>query len=571
MVSKTRCNLDSYLEELQSASILVIGAGGIGCEVIKNLVLNGAKNITIVDMDTIDMSNLNRQFIYLPEHVNQYKAHVARNIACEISPNGNIEALVCDVTKWAPEDLVRYDVILNALDNVKARSHINYCCIQSGIPLIESGSTGYNGQVFPILKGLTKCYECEEIPTSTSIPVCSIRQIPEKPTHCVAWARMLYELIFGTPDNNNLLSDLSVPTLPDINTIDEDIAECYVEEIFNFLFNSEIKALESMEEVWISRKKPHPIEYIPNESISLKRKVEEIAQDKHNALSEKIKLGETQKPHRTLHVSADREQISSGIKEKFKRYSVSELVSQFRNSIKNLLLYNKRIIGLATFSKDDETCVQFVAASANLRMLNFGISHLSTWDVQSIAGSIVPAIASTNAIVAAYQVAQLIHVLKFLRENKEKEILSSKCRHVWIKANVMGSNHLLSGNLSQPEHLEKPNPKCLVCQQKSVKIQLRNFKDWKLDDFVNVIFKNAIGLDMVTIDFNERNIYDCEELYENVEYAKHVKNNGITHYGIKDNSILTVTDLNRDSLQFEAVVQQMPNLKGEYSIIGKIE
>lgn len=568
MVSKTWCDLNSYLEELRRASILVIGAGGIGCEVIKNLVLNGAKNITIVDMDTIDMSNLNRQFIYLPEHVNKYKAHVARNIALDVSPNTNVEALVCDVTEWTPDDLKQYDVVLNALDNVKARSHINYCCIQSGVPLIESGSTGYNGQVFPILKGLTKCYECEELPTSTSIPVCSIRQIPEKPTHCIAWARMLYELIFGTPDNNNLLSDLSLPTLPDTNTISEKKAEEYVENIFNFLFNSEIKALESMEEIWTTRKKPQPIEYVPEENKSLKRKATEELSGEAKKY-EKIKVGNSQK---LLHAqSVTDEQNSVGIKEKFKTCSVNELIDQFRGSIKSLLLNNPKTIGIATFSKDDETCIQFVAASANLRMINFGISNLSTWDVQSIAGSIIPAIASTNAIVAAFQVAQLIHILKFLKDNERVNLSSSKCRHVWIKANVMGSNHLLSGNLSQPEQLEKPNPRCLVCQQKSIKIQLKDPNSWKLSDFVSIIFKDGLGLDMVNIDFNKRNIYDCEEFDENSEYAKRVKNNTIAHGGIGNNSILTVTDLNKDSLQFEAVIQHTPNLKSDYSIIGKIE
>ena len=64
-----------------AASVLLVGAGGIGCELLKNLVLTGFKDITIVDLDTIDLSNLNRQFLFGHEHIKQPKANVSNYYA----------------------------------------------------------------------------------------------------------------------------------------------------------------------------------------------------------------------------------------------------------------------------------------------------------------------------------------------------------------------------------------------------------------------------------------------------------------------------------------------------------
>lgn len=84
---------DEVLKAVQNSRILVVGAGGIGCELLKNVVLSGFSNIVVLDLDTIDVSNLNRQFLFRKHHVGLPKAIVARESVLKYNPDVSIEAL----------------------------------------------------------------------------------------------------------------------------------------------------------------------------------------------------------------------------------------------------------------------------------------------------------------------------------------------------------------------------------------------------------------------------------------------------------------------------------------------
>jgi ubiquitin-like 1-activating enzyme E1 B len=94
--------------------------------------------------------------------VNHPKATVAAQSAMAFNPDAHITAYHQNVKE--PEFNVaffeKYDLVLNALDNVDARRHVNRLCLASDTPLIESGTTGYIGQIMPIVKGQMECYEC---------------------------------------------------------------------------------------------------------------------------------------------------------------------------------------------------------------------------------------------------------------------------------------------------------------------------------------------------------------------------------------------------------------------------
>lgn len=86
-----------------------------------------------------------------------------------------------------------FSIVLNALDNKAARSHVNRLCLAADIPLIESGSAGYLGQVTLIKRGITECYDCLPKPPVKSFPGCTIRNTPSEPIHCIVWAKHLFK------------------------------------------------------------------------------------------------------------------------------------------------------------------------------------------------------------------------------------------------------------------------------------------------------------------------------------------------------------------------------------------
>ena len=83
----------------------------------------------------------------------------------------------------------QFRIAFNALDNLEARRHVNKMCLAADVPLFESGTTGFNGQVQVIKKGVTACYDCTPKEAPKSFPVCTIRSTPSQPIHCIVWGK----------------------------------------------------------------------------------------------------------------------------------------------------------------------------------------------------------------------------------------------------------------------------------------------------------------------------------------------------------------------------------------------
>lgn len=200
---------DVVLRCLQSR-VLMVGAGGIGCELLKNIVLLGFGEIHVVDLDTIDLSNLNRQFLFRHEHIKKSKALVAKETAQKFNPRVKIEAHHANIkeSQFNVEWFSGFNIVFNALDNMEARRHVNKMCLAADVPLIESGTTGFNGQVQVIKKGVTACYDCSPKDAPKSFPVCTIRSTPSQPIHCIVWAKsylLKYEMSLVIPCHVNPL------------------------------------------------------------------------------------------------------------------------------------------------------------------------------------------------------------------------------------------------------------------------------------------------------------------------------------------------------------------------------
>lgn len=141
-------------QTIKDARVLMVGAGGIGCELLKNLVLTGFGEIHVVDLDTIDLSNLNRQFLFSHEHIKKAKALVAKESAGKFNPNVKIEAYHANIkdAQFDVDFFKQFNVVFNALDNVDARRHLNRMCIAADVPQVDSGTTGFHGHAQVIVK-----------------------------------------------------------------------------------------------------------------------------------------------------------------------------------------------------------------------------------------------------------------------------------------------------------------------------------------------------------------------------------------------------------------------------------
>eukprot|EP00899_Mesostigma_viride_P008471 jgi/Mesvir1/17625/Mv08850-RA.2 len=185
---------------VKDAKVLVVGAGGIGCELLKTLVLSGFENIEVIDMDTIETSNLNRQFLFRRHDVGRSKAQVAVEVVRRMRPHARIIAHHANVKdeSFGIDYFRHFALVMNGLDNLDARRHVNLMCLATGVPLVESGTAGYLGQVSVHIKDMSQCFECEPKQPPKTFPICTIRNTPDKPIHCLVWAKeLLFHRLFG--------------------------------------------------------------------------------------------------------------------------------------------------------------------------------------------------------------------------------------------------------------------------------------------------------------------------------------------------------------------------------------
>uniref|UniRef100_A0A1A9ZX08 SUMO-activating enzyme subunit n=1 Tax=Glossina pallidipes TaxID=7398 RepID=A0A1A9ZX08_GLOPL len=467
-------------EKIKSSKLLVVGAGGIGCEILKNLVLSGFPYIEIIDLDTIDLSNLNRQFLFHREHVGKSKAQVARESALQFNPDVEIKAYHDSIigTDYGVNFFHNFDVVLNALDNRAARNHVNRMCLNAQVPLIESGTAGYNGQVEMIKKGLTQCYECTPKATQKSFPGCTIRNTPSEPIHCIVWAKHLFNQLFGeTVDDEDISPDVADPEGQDESANShndgeeqgqasgDDVSQAGnvmrvntrqwardnnydPETLFNKFFNDDIKYLLSMSNLWKTRKPPRPIQW-------------------NNLLLRKDKANCKHQFMRQYH----------------KIWSLAECAAVFEDCLKNLRTNVENLVegDFLVWDKDDQSAMDFVAACANVRAYIFEIARKTRFEVKSMAGNIIPAIATTNAITAGIVVLQTMKVL--LKD-------FDKCKSVYMRSRENPRQQLLV-----PEKtLSAPNPNCYVCAADPA-IHLRvDTKRMRIKELRDEVFKKTLNM-----------------------------------------------------------------------------
>lgn len=162
--------------KLKEARVLVIGAGGLGCPILLYLTAAGVGNITILDSDVIDESNLQRQVLYSQNDIGKSKAQTAAQKLKEQNPYININAFVTDINiNNALDYITNHDIIIDGCDNFATRYLLNDACVIANKPLIFGSIYKFEGQVSVFNYNNGPTYRCiyPEPPNPSEVPSCS--------------------------------------------------------------------------------------------------------------------------------------------------------------------------------------------------------------------------------------------------------------------------------------------------------------------------------------------------------------------------------------------------------------
>ena len=148
-------------EKVEKAKVMVVGAGALGNEVIKNLVLMGIGHIYIVDFDTIELANLSRSVLYRESDSGRKKAEVAAARVKEINPAVHVQYLHGDITTEIGLGVFRrMDAVIGCLDNREARLAVNRFCYWMNKPWVDGAIQELLGLVRVFVPGQGACFEC---------------------------------------------------------------------------------------------------------------------------------------------------------------------------------------------------------------------------------------------------------------------------------------------------------------------------------------------------------------------------------------------------------------------------
>lgn len=291
----------------------------------------------------------------------------------------------------------QFDVIVSALDNVRARAHLGKMAVKAGKPMVDGGTMGFHGQTMVFQRGATECYNCRPIPQNNeeSFAVCTIRNTPERPIHCIVYAKNFYDCFFGGDQENSFKGDIRLEEFMRGEVDDEAILRA-CKEVFDALFYHRISSKLELDSLQHRSTVIHPLRY-----------------------EEALAMTETlTNPGSTFDAAEDRRQRASPY-ECERLWSVAECARRFVRSMFNILKQRADRLGSLTFDKDDDDCMMLVYCVTTLRTYNFMVraatgnkhKYLTYYDCKDKAGRIIPAIASTNAIAAATELQEVVKLV----------------------------------------------------------------------------------------------------------------------------------------------------------------
>lgn len=452
------------VSKLFGLKVFLVGSGAIGCEHLKNLVMCGMGRdgeIHVTDMDSIEQSNLTRQFLFSKGDVSKMKAEVAvREVrglnedfssgdkaSSESTTSGNLHYYNLKVGEeteevFSDDFFRRMDIVANALDNVEARLYIDGRCLLSRKFLVDAGTSGTKGNVQVVVPFYTEPYGASRDPPEKSIPLCTIKNFPHAIEHTIEWAMSEFRFRFHDQiisireylEDPSQVEEESSEGEDDVTkrimkkeTIQETVRNapssvegCIKSALMLFVryFHTSIKDLlttfppdsktKEGQPFWMPPKRaPTPINFDLGNDLHLVF-VESVA----NIYSQNFGIKQHITRERVVdyisnHILAPEECVSSGT-------SISPPVD-------STTVFPEGLIPVE-FEKDDDSNyhVDFVYSCANLRASNYKIKNQNRLTIKGIAGRIIPAIATTTAVVSGLATLEMIKMALSASNSKFK-------------------------------------------------------------------------------------------------------------------------------------------------------
>jgi ubiquitin-activating enzyme E1 len=464
-----------FQKKLEEQKTFLVGAGALGCELLKAFALMGLGCsekglVSVTDNDHIELSNLNRQFLFRNNHIGKAKSGVACRQATKINKDFNsqpYESLVSPDTEDTFDDKFwsKQDYIVNAVDNRKARLYIDSQCVWYKKALFDSGTLGTKANTHLVLPNLTECYGDTKDPEEESIPMCTLRNFPNQIEHCIEWGRNRFGELFTEHISNlrTFLQDRDAyiekvkkentepATLKHLKSLKqlldlEDFEDCvgYAKQRLYEDYDLQISNLITLfpekhkdsdgNPFWTGPKRfPKPLEFDEEDELQIDYIVacanliahcldieqnddrEEILQLANDAdIDEEVQAEEVE-----LDDDEEAKKASGGkTKSKVDMDQVNEEIEEIIDELQEKDDKDEDDVSPEEFEKDDDTNfhIDFIHAAANLRARNYKLEECDKFRSKMIAGKIVPAIATTTATIVG---AVLIELVKYIQGFKK--------------------------------------------------------------------------------------------------------------------------------------------------------